>query len=159
MATFSPADLLSRAGMPAMARMARMACTACTASAAVLLVAGCGGAPDIAKGPDPMADHPGGSMTSTGSHSAAGVVLDITGTEYAFGSGSLKAAAGMTTIRFTNKGAMEHDFSIKTLGIHLNAAPGKSAEATVTLKPGTYKSTCTIPGHAQSGMHATLTVS
>ena len=147
MATFSPGYLLRRAGMPAMVAMA---------AAAVLLVAGCGGAPDVAKGPDPMAGHPGGSMTSTGSSSAAGAVLDVTGTEYAFGGASLKAAAGLTTIRFTNKGAMEHDFSIKTLGIHLSAAPGKSAEATVTLKPGTYKSTCTIPGHAQSGMQATL---
>lgn len=147
MASFTPGDLLRRARMPA------------AAAAAVLLVGGCGGAPDVAKGPDPMAEHPGGSMTSTGSPSDAGVVLDVTGTEYAFGSGSLKAAAGLTTIRFTNKGAMEHDFSIKTLGIHLKAAPGKSAEATVTLKPGTYKSTCTIPGHAQSGMQATLTVS
>ena len=139
MHSFSLGHILCRAGMPA--------------AAAVLLVSGCGG-----DGRDVIAGHDSGS-TSTGSPSAAGVVLDVTGTEYAFGPSSLKASAGVTTIRFTNKGAMDHDFVIKTLGVHLTAQPGKSAEATLTLKPGTYPSTCTIPGHSQSGMHGTLTVS
>lgn len=146
MHSFSPSHILRRASMPAVV------------AAAVLLAGGCGGGGG-AGGGDAMAGHDAGSMTSTGSASAAGVVLDINGSEYAFGPSPLKAAAGLTTIRFTNKGAMEHDFAIKTLGVHLNAQPGKTAEATVTLKPGIYKSTCTIPGHAQSGMQATLTVS
>ena len=54
---------------------------------------------------------------------------------------------------------MEHDFTIDALDVQLTAQPGKTAEATVTLKPGTYKSYCSIAGHRQSGMHGTLTVS
>lgn len=138
-------SILRRAGMPA------------AAAAAVLLVGGCGGGASGDSGSS--GEHSGSMKMSTGSPSAAGVLLEVTGTEYEFGPTPLKASAGLTTIRFTNKGAMEHDFSIKTLGVHLNVQPGKTAEATVTLKPGIYKSTCTIPGHAQSGMQATLTVS
>lgn len=138
-------SILRRAGMPA------------AAAAAVLLVGGCGG--DASGDSGSSGEHSGSMKMSTGSPSAAGVVLEVMGTEYEFGPTPLKASAGLTTIRFTNKGAMEHDFSIKTLGVHLNVQPGKTAEATVTLKPGIYKSTCTIPGHAQSGMQATLTVS
>jgi len=143
MQSFSLGHILRRAGMPAAA-----------AAAAVLLVGGCGGG-----GGEAMAGHDSGSTMSATSPSATGIVLDITGTEYAFGSSPLRASSGMTTIRFTNKGAMEHDFAIEALGVHLNAQPGRTAEATVTLKPGTYESTCTIPGHAQSGMRGTLTVS
>jgi uncharacterized cupredoxin-like copper-binding protein len=39
-----------------------------------------------------------------------------------------------------------------------NIAPGQSATISVTLKAGTYLVTCPIPGHAQQGMHATITV-
>lgn len=122
-----------------------------TVAAALLLVSGCGGGGTAAK--DTAA------KPSTTTPAAAGVVLDIKGSEYSFTPSKLKASAGETTIRFTNSGAMTHDFTIKALNVHLVAEPGKTAEATVTLKPGTYKSDCTIPGHAQSGMHGTLTVS
>lgn len=86
-------------------------------------------------------------------------MLTVTGAEYAFTPSALKAAAGSTTIRFTNKGAVDHDFSIDVLGVHLTAKPGKTVEATVTLKAGTYTVHCAIPGHTESGMHGTLTVS
>lgn len=138
MRTFSLSHFLRRARMPA------------AVAAAVLLASGCGGG---SAGP---AAEP---TTSTGSPSAAGVVLTLTGTEYSFAPSELKASAGKTTIRFTNKGAMEHDFVIRALDVHLVAQPGKTAEVTVTLEPGTYKSTCSVPGHSQSGMQGTLTVS
>jgi len=141
MRTFSAGQPLRHAGIPALV-------------AAVLLASGCGGG----------SQHEGSTMSSratksTTSTSAAGEVISLTGTEYSFAPASMTAKAGRTTIRFTNKGAMEHDFTIDTLGVHLTAQPGKSAEATVVLKPGTYPSHCTVPGHSQSGMHGTLTVS
>ena len=134
--TFSLNDLLRRASAPA------------AVTAAVLLVGGCGSAPQAA-----------GPTTSTGSPSAVGVVLTVTGTEYSFGPPTLKAAAGRTTIRFTNRGAMEHDFVIDALNLDVMAKPGRSAEATVPLAPGTYTTYCSVPGHRQSGMQGTLTVS
>lgn len=117
----------------------------------VLLASGCGaGDADPATGP---------TVTSTGSPAAAGVVLALTGTEYSFSPSAAKASAGKTTIRFTNKGAMEHDYVIKALNVNLVAQPGKTAEVTVILKPGTYQSLCSVPGHSQSGMQGTLIVS
>ena len=86
-------------------------------------------------------------------------MVNVTGTEYTFAPSTLKVSAGRTTFRFTNRGATEHDFRIDALHIHLVAQPGETAEATVTLKPGTYESYCSVPGHRQSGMHGTVTVS
>ena len=128
----------------------RASAPAAAAAAAALLVGGCGGG---------SADQNAGPAASTGTPAAVGVVLDVTGTEYSFAPTTLKASAGPTTIRFTNKGAVEHDFVIKALDVELVARPGKSAEATVTLAPGTYKTTCSVAGHSQSGMQGTLTVS
>ena len=136
---FSLSHILGRASTPA------------AVAAAVLVASGCGGVGTSGQAAGPR--------TSTGSAAAAGVVLNLTGTEYSFAPATLRASAGETTIRFTNKGAMEHDFVIKALDVHLIAQPGKSAEATVILKPGTYKSYCSVPGHSQSGMQGTLTVS
>jgi len=120
-------------------------------AAAVLLAGGCGGVSTPAKAPGPQ--------VRSAAPAAVGVLLDVTGAEYSFAPSPLKASAGRTTIRFTNKGAVEHDFAIDALHVHLVAQPGKMAEATLTLKPGTYKSYCSVPGHRQSGMQGTLTVS
>jgi len=120
-------------------------------SAVVLLTGGCGSGNDGLKNPAPKA--------SPAAPAPAGVVLNVTGSEYSFAPSPLKATAGQTTIRFTNKGAVEHDFMIDALGIHLVAQPGKTVEKSVTLKPGTYKSYCSVPGHSQSGMQGTLKVS
>jgi plastocyanin len=126
------------------------------AAAAVLLVGGCGGSDSDGGGSEGQA---GGPTTSTGTPAAVGVVLDVSGTEYTFAPATLKASAGPTTIRFTNKGVVEHDFVIKALGVKIVAQAGKSAAATVTLAPGTYKTFCSVAGHSQSGMQGTLTVS
>jgi len=142
MRVLSTRGILRKAGMPA------------AAAAIVLLVGGCGGGGDDAK-----AGHEAGSTTSQRSSSAAGVVLNLSGTEYSFAPTALTAVPGSTTIRFTNKGAMEHDFTIKALGVKLTAQPGKTAETTVTLTSGTYKTYCSVPGHRQSGMQGTLAVS
>jgi plastocyanin len=126
------------------------------AGAAVLLIAGCGGGATSA----PDADAPAGpAPAAKAAPAAAGAVLEVTGKEFAFAPAPLKAAAGKTTIRFTNSGIMEHDLSIDALKVKITAAAGKTGEATVTLKPGTYKTTCSVPGHIQSGMVGTLKVS
>ncbi len=127
----------------------RRASALAVVAAAVLLVGGCGGGGGQVAGP----------TTHTGSTAAAGVVLSLTGSEYSFVPSTLKASAGKTTIRFTNKGVVEHDLTIDALHVKLAAKPGKTAEATVTLKPGTYPFYCSVPGHLQSGMRGKLTVS
>ena len=126
----------------------RRASALAAVAAAALLVGGCGGGGGQGAGP----------TTSTGSTSAAGVVLSVAGTEFSFTPSKLKASAGQTTIRFTNKGVGEHDFVIDALHVKLIAKPGKTAEATVTLTPGTYPVYCSVPGHRQSGMQGMLMV-
>jgi uncharacterized cupredoxin-like copper-binding protein len=134
---FGPSDLLRRARLPAEV-------------AAVLLVAGCGGGGQGGGGSGPQ--------TSTASPPATGVVLSLTGTEYSFTPSVLTASAGKTTIRFTNGGAVDHDFTLDAPPIHILVKPGKTAEATLTLTPGTYTFYCSIPGHRQSGMQGKLIV-
>jgi plastocyanin len=136
--THSRASRASRAIAPA------------AAAAAVLLIAGCGGA---AKSATPDAG------TAPAAKAAAGPVLVVTGAEFSFSPVALKASAGKTTIRLVNKGVVEHDFTIDALKIKVHAAAGKTTEATVTLKAGSYKSYCSVAGHLQSGMAGTLTVS
>lgn len=141
-----PKKLRQRAGMSA------------AAAAAVLLMAGCGGG--AASVPDPDAPAGAGAgPTASEAPAPAGAVLEVTGKEFSFAPAPLKAAAGKTTIRFTNSGIMEHDLTIDALKVKITAAAGKTGEAVATLKPGTYKTTCTVPGHIQSGMVGTLKVS
>ena len=70
-----------------------------------------------------------------------------------------------TPVRITvdNKGSVVHDWTVEQeIGgekIHLVADPNSSASAEFTpTQPGTYKVTCTQPGHAQLGMVGELVV-
>jgi len=118
-------------------------------AAAVFLVGGCGGAAGSVAGP----------TSSVGSPASAGVVLNLTATEYSFTPSTLTAAAGKTTLRLTDRGAEGHDFTIDALHVHITTTPGQTSDATVNLTPGTYDYYCSVPGHLQSGMHGKLTVS
>jgi plastocyanin len=129
--TFSVSNTLRRASAPV-----------AVAAAAALLVGGCGGGGGQAAGPT----------------TAAGVVFSVAGTEFAFAPAMLKASPGRTTIRFTNKGTTEHDFTIDALHVKLVAKPGETADAAVTLTPGTFPFYCSVAGHRQSGMQGMLMV-
>lgn len=126
-------------------------------AAGLLLVTSCSGAPEAAD-PTPSMDA-GMDMSEHEPAATEGAVLEIEGSEFAFDPAELKAAAGPTTIRLTNKGASEHDIMIDELDVHLTAAAGASAETEVTLEPGNYELYCSIPGHRESGMQGKLTVS
>jgi plastocyanin len=73
---------------------------------------------------------------------------------------SLKA--GKTMFVISNKGKLTHALDISGPGIAKRAAgsiaPGKSKTLTVTLKSGTYKIWCPVPGHAALGMKASVKV-
>jgi uncharacterized cupredoxin-like copper-binding protein len=81
----------------------------------------------------------------------------VTAKEYKFTLSPSSVRHGTVTFRVTNRGKLAHDFKIagkKTKIIQ----KGKTATLTVTLKKGSYKYLCTIPGHAAQGMKGTLTV-
>ena len=75
---------------------------------------------------------------------------------------SLTAKAGKVSIDFTNKASLPHNVTIESSsGAQVGATPtfqGGSKTLSVTLKPGTYKFFCSVPGHRMAGMEGTLTV-
>jgi uncharacterized cupredoxin-like copper-binding protein len=84
--------------------------------------------------------------------------VNVTGKEFKFTLAPKSVKAGSVTFRFKNAGKVKHDFKIagkKTAII----GPGKSTTLRVTLKKGSIAYTCTVPGHAASGMKGKLTVS
>jgi plastocyanin len=113
------------------------------------------------------------SATSTSSGAAAGggggggggqtisISADPNGA-LKFNTTKLSAKAGSDTFAFTNEAPLAHDFTIESSsGQKLAATPvftGGTKSVTATLKPGTYKFLCTVPGHAAAGMKGTLTV-
>ena len=79
-----------------------------------------------------------------------------------FDKSTLSAKAGKVSIAYENKSPIEHNLTIESSsGASIGATPtfqGGSKTLTVTLKPGTYKFFCSVPGHRQAGMEGTLTV-
>jgi plastocyanin len=75
---------------------------------------------------------------------------------------SLTAKAGKVAINFTNTAPEDHNVTIETSsGTMVGATPtfqGGSKTLSVTLKAGTYKFYCSVPGHRMAGMEGTLTV-
>jgi len=76
-----------------------------------------------------------------------------------FDVGTIKTTAGPLQVTFTNKGALQHTFTIEGTDLDLKANSGKTDTGTVTLAKGTYKYECTVAGHAQQGMKGEIEVS
>lgn len=74
---------------------------------------------------------------------------------------NLAASPGDVTFTMRNVGAIEHDLVIEELGdqviIGLIGA-GETETSTIALEAGSYTLYCTVPGHRQAGMEATLSV-
>jgi plastocyanin len=75
---------------------------------------------------------------------------------------SLSAKAGKVVIDFTNAAPLGHNVTVESSsGQTLGATPtfqGGSKTLALSLKAGTYKFFCSVPGHRQAGMEGTLTV-
>jgi plastocyanin len=75
---------------------------------------------------------------------------------------SLTAKAGRVSIDFTNMSPLAHNVTVASAsGAVVGAIPtfkGGSTTLSLTLKAGTYKFYCTVPGHRAAGMEGTLTV-
>jgi hypothetical protein len=69
---------------------------------------------------------------------------------------------GLYTFHVVNKGKQPHNLTIEGPKVDKvatrNLAPGESANLTVTLYPGRYDLYCSIAGHKQLGMDATLAI-
>ena len=112
----------------------------------------------------------GGSSTAAAGTGAAGTAAPVSAVTLSanpegllsFNTKQLSAKAGPVTITMTNMASLEHNVTIAQGGTVLGATPtfsGGSRTVRLTLKPGSYKFYCTVPGHRQAGMEGTLTVS
>lgn len=82
--------------------------------------------------------------------------------QLAYSTKSLSAKAGKVTIDFSNSAPLSHNVTIESSsGSVVGSTPtfqGGSKTLSLSLKPGTYKFFCSVPGHRQAGMEGTLVV-
>jgi uncharacterized cupredoxin-like copper-binding protein len=73
--------------------------------------------------------------------------------------GHLEAKLGTTAFEITNRGATAHNFTIEGVGASPDVPSGQSTLWSVSgLQAGSYVVFCSIPGHREAGMEATLLV-
>ena len=109
---------------------------------------------------------------------SAAVTLDVEMKEFVFEPDTLSVPAGAeVTLNLTNSGALDHNFIVMKQGVEVSevwseaeagniffkqtqTTAGSSATATFTApsEAGEYQILCSVPGHLEQGMVATLTV-
>ncbi len=104
-----------------------------------------------------------GTKNSGGTAAAAsggsGSVIDVTLKEFAITPSHLMAPPGPLKIRVTNSGTMAHNFEVKGFKGTRLLNPGENEVLDLgSISVGSYDAQCTVPGHAASGMTATLMV-
>lgn len=97
---------------------------------------------------------------SAGAAATKAAPISVSLSEFKITPSTINAEAGDVTLSVTNDGTAVHNLSVTPGG---QKTPDIPAGATVpfdlgTLAAGTYEVTCLIPGHADSGMKATLVV-
>lgn len=110
-------------------------------AATAVLVAGCGG---------------GG-----GGGGAEGTPVDVSLADFVIEPQEIKAPAGTITLVLKNNGAQPHDLRVDGLAKPTESSlltPGESGKLTFTAEKGTYDVYCSVAGHKESGMVATLVV-
>ncbi len=149
--------------------------SAVTLAVGLLALAGCGSSSNTTTTAASTASTPATTPTSTvtattttastpASSSAGALTLEANREgQLSFNKTSLSAKAGKVSIAYTNMSPLAHNLTVESsAGKILGATPtfqGATKMLTLTLKAGTYKFFCSVPGHRQAGMEGTLTVS
>lgn len=140
-------------------------------AAALVALAGCGSSKETSSSAStPAASTPAttsastptsSTTTSTPASGSLGLAANPEG-QLKFSANTLTANAGKVSIDFTNMSPLEHNVTIESAShAVVGATPtfkGESKTLSVTLKPGTYKFYCSVPGHRMAGMEGTLVV-
>lgn len=146
-----------------------------TLAAGVLAVAGCGSSSSSSSSSAPTTSSAAAAPTTSSATSSTpapaaaaeggGGKLSLAANpegQLKFDTTSLTAKAGKVEIAFTNASPLGHNVTVaSSSGAVVGSTPtfeGGSKTLSVTLKPGTYKFYCSVPGHRQAGMEGTLTV-
>jgi plastocyanin len=140
-------------------------------AAAVAALAGCGSSKESSSSAStPAASTPATTSattqtSSTTSSAPASGALSLAANpegQLKYNTSTLTANAGKVSIDFTNMSPLEHNVTLESSShAVVGATPtfkGESKTLSVTLKPGTYKFYCSVPGHRMAGMEGTLVV-
>lgn len=84
------------------------------------------------------------------------VLLAASGMEYS--ARVLEARSGEVEMTFANTDAVPHTFTVPDLGVDLEVASGEARTAVFSVRHGTYRYVCTVPGHDGPGMRGELWV-
>lgn len=97
-----------------------------------------------------------------GGETASANDVTLVATEFAYSPSTPSATAGEVTISMDNQGEAPHNLAIEGVNgdadIVSQVEAGASDSGSVTLEAGTYTIYCSIAGHREAGMEATLTV-
>jgi len=117
-------------------------------AALALTLGACGGGGDEGDG-----DGDGGG-------DGGGTTLSVQGKEFEFIPSTLSAPADtQVTVELENTGTIEHDFTIDEANLTVLVPATETGTGSFELPAGTYTFYCSVPGHRESGMEGTLTVS
>ena len=149
------------------ARIKTFGITAALAGVLTMSLAACGG--DANTGNTGNTGNNGANPTATTGNTAPNTTegktnsVDVELNEWNVLPKDLKLPAGSTRFSAKNTGEFPHNFVLQKDGSDVGSTPvfgptDSPKEVTVDLQPGTYKTLCTVPGHADRGMVGTLTV-
>lgn len=89
---------------------------------------------------------------------SAGEVVDVELGDLFIKPAMIQAPSGTVTFKIHNSGGIQHNFVIEGVDSTQMIEPDGTTELTIDLRPGNYQVLCAVPGHADSGMRAQLTV-
>lgn len=91
---------------------------------------------------------------------AGAPAVPVTAVDFGFRPKEIRVRAGQpVNLTVVNRGALEHDLTLPTLGIHAVARPGaRTSVGIAAAKAGTYEFYCSVPGHREAGMVGRLVV-
>lgn len=101
--------------------------------------------------------------TAVLSYGAGESSVKLVAMEFRFAPNKLSMISGAATFVVTNQGYIEHNFVVedeakKKVAEIAIIAPGETAQVSAILQTGTYAILCTLPGHKEGGMTASLQV-
>ena len=103
----------------------------------------------------------GGVMAADRWIEARASQVEVVARDLSYSPADVRVEAGRTVVlSFRNEDPVFHDWEAGGLAnVDAGARPGQTQEIRFTIdEPGTYRVTCTVPGHAEAGMVGTLVV-
>lgn len=99
----------------------------------------------------------GGGGGSSSSASTSSTALDLVLADFSIDPDKASISQG-GTITLTNEGAVQHDLVVEGERSKMIDAGDTATLTLETTAPGTYTAYCSVPGHREAGMEATITV-